>query len=251
MNLRQRYWMAGSLIVLLAMGAQRARGEEAWPLVPHDRLPEREAVRGLDDIVQEGPAAWLARGNQLQRAGRPSEALEAYLQATRAPAPADSISAVGMPVRALQSDARAKAWLNIALLHVAHASQAIDALDALPLGASLRQMRHDVARQVGAQRHRAYRAAEEGLGIEVPAAPNNRTVVHATGSEARVRSVADAGVSGSVEPYTVDRWIALPRRASTRPTAARSALVEPVSESPLPPMPTVERLQGQPSAPGR
>jgi hypothetical protein len=59
------------------------------------------------------------------------------------------------------------------------------------------------------------------------------------------------------EPYTVDRWIALPRRASSKPSAtskgmtARSAVIEPLTESPLPAAPQVERLQGLPPGGGR
>jgi hypothetical protein len=43
----------------------------------------------------------------------------------------------------------------------------------------------------------------------------------------------------------------LPRRASTKATTARSAVIEPLTESPLPAPPEVQRLQGMPPGGGR
>jgi hypothetical protein len=273
MNLRQRYWMAGSLLVMVALGVQRARADEAVPLQA---------------------AQWLKLGNQLQRAGRDDEALQAYLEATRS-GPAASPTASQLPSEPPLNDdtahARAKAWLNVALLYVAQASRAIDEVDALRVARTglgrnhpLHAQRHDVARQVGAQRHRAYRVAEDALGVQIPAATQGAvTGSTASGSKSGSVSVASspssssspspspspsgagagagAGAGGraataqpaepAFEPYTVDRWIALPRRASTKATTARSAVVEPLTESPLPAPPEVQRLQGMPPGGGR
>ena len=151
--------------------------------------------------------------------------------------------------------ARAKAWLNVALLYVAHASRAIDEVDALRAGLPgvtrahpFTGQRHDAARQVGAQRHRAYRAAEDAFGMQVPTQP---------AQPAQSYPQEPPSTAQPFEPYTVDRWIALPRRASSKPSAtskgmtARSAVIEPLTESPLPAAPQVERLQGLPPGVGR
>lgn len=237
MNLRQRYWMAGSLMVVVALGVQRARADEAVPMQA---------------------AQWLKLGNQLQRAGRDDEALQAYLEATRS-GPAASPTASRLPSEPPLNDdnaqARAKAWLNVALLYVAHASRAIDEVDALRAGLPgvtrahpLTGQRHDAARQVGAQRHRAYRAAEDAFGMQVPTQPTQ---------PAQSPPQDPAQTAQPFEPYTVDRWIALPRRASSKPSAmskpisGRSAVIEPLTESPLPAAPQVERLQGLPPGGGR
>ena len=138
---------------------------------------------------------------------------------------------------------------------MAHASRAIDEVDALRVGLPgvkrthpFTGQRHDAARQVGAQRHRAYRAAEDAFGMQVPTQPAPHAQSHPQ---------EPAPTAQPFEPYTVDRWIALPRRASSKPSAtskgmtARSAVIEPLTESPLPAAPQVERLQGLPPGGGR
>ena len=337
MNLRQRYWMASSLLVVVAMGVQRARAGEASPQIDGVHLTGLPVVRAEAVPASNGQPAprhaedWLRLGNQLQRAGRDDEAMQAYLQATRSDSgrsdaghsevgrhdaqssdahrsawirseahrsagsrseanqsvanrsgasrseasrseanfPAANRSEASFPVanRAQppapetgisdydQRLARAKAWLNVALLYVAHASRAIDEVDALRAGLPgvtrahpLTGQRHDAARQVGAQRHRAYRAAEDAFGMQVPTQP---------APPAQSHPQEPAPTAQPFEPYTVDRWIALPRRASSKPSAtskamtARSAVIEPLTESPLPAAPQVERLQGLPPGGGR
>jgi hypothetical protein len=265
MNLRQRYWLMSALLVLMALGSQRARGQEVPMGSSADRNPAvvgsphagglGASVVPPTDLSSQDAAYWLRQGNQLQRAGRESDALQAYLRATQTPVPgaagANQSSGSTGPAGAADAEARAKAWLNIALLHVSQASLAIDELDALRVG-SLRGVRSDAARQVGAQRHRAYRAASEALGIEVPSVP----VAPVAPSAAQAAQLnPSTPPTQAFEPYTVDRWIALPKRASVRPSTSassgRSAVVEPITESPLPPAPQVERLQGFPPAAGR
>ncbi|MCX7203273.1 MAG: hypothetical protein NTV17_13705 [Burkholderiales bacterium] len=331
MNLRQRYWMAGSLLVVVAMGVQRARAGEASPQIDSVNLTGQPAVRAEAVLPYGRPvlthaADWLRLGNQLQREGRDDEAIQAYLQATRsdlgrsdaghfevgrhdaqsseahrsawirseanrsgvsrsvpnrseasrseasrseanfsaanrseASFPVANRAQPPAPETGISDDdqrlARAKAWLNVALLYVAHASRAIDEVDALRAGLPgvtrthpLTGQRHDAARQVGAQRHRAYRAAEDAFGMQVPTQP---------AQPAQSYPQEPPPTAQPFEPYTVDRWIALPRRASSKPSAtskgmtARSAVIEPLTESPLPAAPQVERLQGLPPGVGR
>ncbi len=324
MNLRQRYWMAGSLLVVIAMGVQRARADEVSPQFDGGRLTGQPAVRAEAVPASNGQPAprhaadWLRLGNQLQREGRDDEAMQAYLQATRsglgrfdaghpeagrhdtqssaahrstwirseahrsdlnrsesnrsesnrseanrsitnrpdANLPVANRAQPPAPETGISDDdqrlARAKAWLNVALLYVAHASRAIDEVDALRAGLPgvtrahpFTGHRHDAARQVGAQRHRAYRAAEDAFGMQIPTQPGQS------------RPQESAQTAEPFEPYTVDRWIALPRRASSKTSAtskgmtARSAVIEPLTESPLPAAPQVERLQGLPPGGGR
>ena len=221
---------------------------------PHAVGPNVAVGHSTDPSSQDA-TYWFRQGNQLQRAGRESDALQAYLRATQTPVPGDSgvqqTSGSTGPGGPADAEARGKAWLNIALLHVSQASLAIDELDALRVS-SLRSVRSDAARQVGAQRHRAYRAANEVLGIEVPSVPV-APVAPAAAQAAQLNPSTPP--TQAFEPYTVDRWIALPKRASVRPSpsasSGRSAVVEPITESPLPPAPQVERLQGFPPAAGR
>jgi hypothetical protein len=336
MNLRQRYWMAGSLLVVVAMCVQRARAGEVSPQIDGVHLTGQPAVRA-EAVLPSGqpapthPAAWLRLGNQLQREGRDDEAMQAYLQATRsgfgrsdaghseagrhdaqssdahrsawirseanrsdlnrseanrsepnrsesnrsesnrseanrsmtnrpdANLPVANRAQPPAPETGISDDdqrlARAKAWLNVALLYVAHASRAIDEVDALRAGLPgvtrahpLTGQRHDAARQVGAQRHRAYRVAEDAFGMQVPTQP---------ASPAQSYPQEPVPSAQPFEPYTVDRWIALPRRVSSKPSAtskpmtARSAVIEPLTESPLPAAPQVERLQGLPPGGGQ
>jgi hypothetical protein len=112
--------------------------------------------------------------------------------------------------------------LNVALLNVARASRAIDELDAIGLG-GVKSARDDTALQVGAQRHRAYRSAKQSFDVEAPQA---------------------------FEPYTVDRWVSRPSRTTVRRDVARPAVIDPITETPLPPMPSVPTLRGVPAPPG-
>jgi hypothetical protein len=180
----------------------------------------RQAFATLVELEPGHAHAWLRLGNLHQLAGRDAEALEAYRTATLA-----------VPASRAEAETRGKALLNVALLHVAAASRAIDELDAMRLGA-LDDARPDVARQVGAQRHRAVRAA--GRDFEAP------------------RPAEDAAAAPSAEPaapWTVDRWTGRARRAAARRDApGRGAVVEPLLEplQDLPPAPSrpVEVLRG-------
>ena len=269
MNLRQRWWMATALMVLSAASAQRVRAQElpeaalatasataqgrtvcssragAQQLDAQtlERLQSesesayragdhQQALQGFSSLLEHEPCntvGWFRLGNLYQQAGREDDALRAYQQAASMPVSPESSREI--------VQARGKAWLNIALLNVARASRAIDALDSLQLDA-LKASRHSAARQVGAQRHRAYRSAQRAFDVEIPEQP-----VRSRAESSAHAERADATSS----PYTVDRWIAVPRRATSRPASSgRSAIIEPLTETPLPAAPAVELMQGVP-----
>jgi tetratricopeptide (TPR) repeat protein len=172
-----------------------------------------QALQGFRTVVELDPMnvqAWLRLGNLHQQAARVDQALSAYQTAI-------AISPQGPS----QREARGKALLNVALLNVARASRAIDELDAMGLG-GFKPARDDTALQVGAQRHRAYRSAKASFDVEAPPA---------------------------FEPYTVDRWIARTPRTTVRREVARPGVIDPITETPLPPMPSVQTLRGMPAPP--
>jgi Flp pilus assembly protein TadD len=266
MNMTQKWWLAAALMCLSAVSVQRARAQEAGvvgavggpssiapasttssalsstsvsasqtspplPMMrPVDPITitrvadeaERayqardidQALQGFRTVVELDPVnvqAWLRLGNLHQQAARVDEALSAYQTAI-------AITPQGPP----QREARGKALLNVALLNVARASRAIDELDAMSLG-GVKPARDDVALQVGAHRHRAYRSAKRSFDVDAPPA---------------------------FEPYTVDRWISRPPRTSVRREVARPAVIDPITETPLPPMPSVPTLRGMPAPSG-
>ena len=184
-----------------------------------------QARQSYEALVRVDPLnahAWLRLGNLHQRAGRDDDALEAYRSAT-----------LTVPSSRAEAEARGKALLNIALLGVASASRAIDELDAMGLGA-LADARAEAARQAGAQRHRAARAAVRDFGAPHPG----------DGPDA-----APAGAEAG-GPWTVDRWTARARRPTARRDApGRAMVVEPLVDAPLPAPPPVEVLRGGAAAP--
>ena len=220
----------------------------------------RQAYATLVELEPLNAHAWLRLGNLHQHAGRDVDALEAYRNAT-----------LTVPTVPSEAEARGKALLNVALLHVASASRAIDELDAMRL-ATLGQARSDVARQVGAQRHRAGRAAErdfDAASVRGAAAPTDAAgaagAARAPGAAGapgtsgapgaapadRQRPTPDASRASDTDvaprgPYTVDRWSGRARRAPTRREApGRGAIVEPLTEDGgLPARPVVESYRG-------
>ena len=265
MNMTHKWWLAAALMCLSAVSVQRARAQEAGavgavggassiapasttlsapsstsasslqtlspmpmsrPLDPMTiaRVADEaerayqardidQALQGFRTVVELDPVnvqAWLRLGNLHQQAARVDEALSAYQTAI-------AIAPQGLP----QREARGKALLNLALLNVARASRAIDELDAMRLG-GFKPARDDTALQVGAQRHRAYRSAKASFDVEAPPA---------------------------FEPYTVDRWIARTPRTTVRREVARPGVIDPITETPLPPMPSVPTLRGVPASP--
>jgi len=275
MNLRHRWWMAGAILCLSAAGMQRARGEEL-PLAPR-ALPAGAPVESREQQAGEGPAdrvfastatasvaqvpdsqvpallqaaesayrlrqvvqaaagfervlafdplnaqAWLRLGNLHQQAGREAEAIDAYRNA-----------ALTVPESDAAALARGKALLNIALLGVAAASRALDDLDASGL-AALKPERDATAGQLGATRRRVARA---GAGLAEPP-------VSATPSSSRSLAREAPAAPADFQPYTVDRWIATPRKAPHGRSGARPSVREPLTETPLPPAPIVDTIQG-------
>lgn len=253
MNITHKWWLAAALMCLSAVGVQRARAQEVGSAFTTSSAPsstsasssqdfspltmtrpvdpmtiarvadeaERayqardidQALQGFRTVVELDPInvqAWLRLGNLHQQAARVDQALSAYQTAI-------AISPQGPSQRA----ARGKALLNVALLNVARASRAIDELDAMGLG-GFKPARDDTALQVGAQRHRAYRSAKQSFDVEAPPA---------------------------FEPYTVDRWIARTPRTAVRREVARPGVIDPITETPLPPMPSVPTLRGMPAPP--
>ncbi len=230
-----------------------------------------QAYATLVEIDAANPQAWLRLGNLHQQAGRDEEAIDAYRRAAR-------VRAATPP----EAEARGKALLNIALLGIADATRAIDELDAMKLSA-LDDTRGAVAEQLGTQQRRAERSAEPWLlapsppvtpstpvalptppgqpvarAVQAPPAslvPTAPTAAAAmpiprAASVAPVRAAPAAAASPPpaaaepFEPFTVDRWIAKARRAVGARTTGRSAVSEPVTETPLPPLPVVETHRG-------
>ena len=265
MNMTHKWWLAAALMCVSAVSVQRARAQEAGvvgavvgpssiapasttssalsstpasssqtsspqpmqrPFDPMTitRLADEaerayqardidQALQGFRTVVDLDPVnvqAWLRLGNLHQQAARVDEALSAY-----------QIAIAIAPQSPPQREARGKALLNLALLNVARASRAIDELDAMGLG-GFKPARDDTALQVGAQRHRAYRSAKQSFDVDAPPA---------------------------FEPYTVDRWIARTPRTTVRREVARPGVIDPITETPLPPMPTVQTLRGMPAPP--
>jgi hypothetical protein len=191
-----------------------------------------EAQAAFERLVALDPddaQAWLRLGNLHQQAGRDAQAMDAYRSASR-------VVADGEP----ETLARAKALLNIALLGIQAASRAIDEFDALRV-TTLAPSRDAAARQVGAARRRASRA--EGR-LEA------RTRAEA-GSDA-LRGEADSDrtppAPAEFQPYTVDRWIATPRRPAAGRTAARASVLEPLTDTPLPTAPAIDVIRAVPGA---
>ena len=225
-----------------------------------------EALQGFLATLKRTPdhvPALLRLGNLHHQAGREDDAEAAYQRAVQVDLARRLSSDPGL---AEAREAQGKAWLNLALLHIARASRAIDALDELGLRSS-RSARDATARQVGAQRHRAWRAAQSDFGVAVPAAPVPEPPAPVPAVPVSVQSLPPAPGTSSVlpagagpkegpeaslpyQPYTVDRWIALPRRTTVRPASGRSAVVEPITETPRDPPPSVEILRA-PSSGGR
>jgi len=231
-------------------------------------LKASEAHAAFAAVVELDPLnafAWLRLGNLHQRAGRDGEALDAYARASAVP-----------PVSAAAAEARGKALLNIALLSVARAGRAMDELDAMN-ALALEAAREEAARQVAEQRLRADRAtaSQSDTAARWPAPGVVRVVDTAPPSVVRPSGVVPVPVARSVpvpvgapaartarpampaavpavaempsdafEPYTVDRWIAKPRRPAARPVTARSAVTEPLTPSPLTPPPVIESFTG-------
>jgi hypothetical protein len=230
-----------------------------------------QAYATLVEIDVANPQAWLRLGNLHQQAGRDEEAIDAYRRAAR-------VRAATPP----EAEARGKALLNIALLGIADATRAIDELEALKLSA-LDDTRETVAEQLGTQQRRADRSAGQWRSaasppvtppppvaqpapVGQPAAravqahaaslvPTVPTAVAGTpiprpASVVAVRAAPAAAASPPpvaaepFEPFTVDRWIAKARRAVGARTTGRSAVTEPVTETPLPPLPVVETHRG-------
>lgn len=198
-----------------------AEGESAYRARRFDEA--RAAYATLVEIDPSNAHAWLRLGNLHQHAGRDDDALDAYRHAS-----------LTVPSSRAESEARGKALLNIALLNVAAASRAIDEVDAMRLGA-LADARSDTARQVGAQRHRAVRAA---AGDAEAPRPADGTAVEAPAGDA----------TGA---WTVDRWTGRARRPARRPDVpGRGAVVEPLlDDTPAPTQRPVEVLRGGASAP--
>jgi hypothetical protein len=244
---------------LLSETIERA-AQEADSLYRGARFGEAQAA--FATVVELDPLhtfSWLRLGNLHQQAGRDVEALDAYGRASAPP-----------PASASAAEARGKALLNIALLSVARAGRAMDELDAMN-ALTLEAMREEAARQVADLRQRAeFAMAGRGdTGSRLPNASTGRVAGPPSSPPVRAAETAGprvgpppartettakpaaepripltAGTTAAFEPYTVDRWIAKPRRAATRPGQARSTLTEPLSPTPLPPMPVVESIRG-------
>jgi hypothetical protein len=229
------------------------------------------AYATLVEIDAGNPQAWLRLGNLHQQAGRNEEATDAYRRAAR-------VRAATPP----EAEARGKALLNIALLGIDDAARAIDALEAMKLSA-LDDTRTTVAEQLGMQQRRADRTAAQWLPPQSPpgaqpapatsampraarsaqtsrvsTVPTVPTVPTAAAPSSTLRPAATAAVRSApapaappppapteaFEPFTIDRWIAKARRVTGTRTAGRSAVSEPVTETPLPPLPVVETHRG-------
>jgi len=228
---------------------------EAESLYRGRQIPQAmQAYATLVELDPTNARAWLRLGNLHQRAGHEAYALEAYRLAAHSVSRTDA-----------ETEARGKALLNIALIGLAQAARAIDDLDALDV-AALDGARDGVESQLAGQRRRALRASGRWPDAEATAAPAQSTPAPslpgaappaARAPSARAvpvdaRTTPPAAEVEPVEPYTVDRWIARVRRASSaRDPVGRGVLAEPVTESPLPALPAVETFRGVTGAPRR
>jgi hypothetical protein len=242
--------------------------DEAEALYRSRRLIEaRDAYTALVGFDPGNVHAWLRLGNVHQQMGRDAQALDAYRQASHS-----------IPETAADAASRGKALLNIALLNVALASRAIDELDAMN-AASLKPQRDAVGRRIGTERRRAGTAAGRqavlddespvpaARGVERsppdPAAASVPRYVGAVAPDPRVPARSERGATSpaapgvstgpdpAFEPYTVDRWVAKPRRSAVRADTGRSAVTAPITETPLPEPPRVEVFRGAPASGAR
>jgi hypothetical protein len=253
----QRYWLAGALLCVSVAGAQRVRAQEmevaeaaedagalasevAQPPSSPERLQPLDRQRRLERaeadyqarrdeaarlgfeavVAAQGVSAqaWLRLGNLHQRAGHDAAAMVAYRNAS---VPREATDAA-------ERLARGKALLNLAMLALGEATRALEAFDGLdvPVTSGLGPDRAAIAQQRQALTRRA------ADGAQALAAPASR-------------------VESDVGPHTVDRWVQRPRRAASPPRRARAAVVEPVTDAPLPAPPAVELLRGGLSGAGR
>ena len=83
-------------------------------------------------------------------------------------------------------------------------------------------------------------------GARLPAAPSGpgNADARAAGPRSVATKTAAPAPADADGPYTVDRWIATPKRPTRRRGAARSGVAEPITESPLPPPPVVQTIRG-------
>ena len=229
-------------------------------------LPQAfEAFGTVVELEPRSVHAWLRLGNLHQQAGRDPEALHAYRQAGR-----------GVPRSARDDAARGKALLNVAMLGIAQAEEALEAFDREhdPDDAEANPDATASARDEAAWRLAELQRRADRHG-ELPPPPARRAPARADGARAADRAAPVSGAAGpddaagrtrhdpwaarrarvdapeeeAFEPYTVDRWTGRARRPGVRPAPARGALVEPVTASPLPAAPAVDVLRGV--VPGR
>jgi hypothetical protein len=242
-------------------------------------LKYREAYAAFVAVVELDPLnafAWLRLGNLDQQAGRDDEALKAYGRAS-APPPVSAAAAEARGKALLNI-----ALLSVA--RAGRAMDELDAMHALALEAAredaaqqlaeqrLRADRamspqSDVLTRTGtaprsdtvprfrdegeagmadsalppAARSPARMTVPVGVPVTRAALPAIPAAVPAAAGRLppETRSSPDA-----FEPYTVDRWIATPRRPAARTVQARPAVTEPLRSVPLPPPPVVESFSG-------
>lgn len=234
-----------------------------------------EAFATVVELDPHNVHAWLRLGNLHQQAGREIDALAAYRHA-----------GAGHAATARDETSRGKALLNIALLGVAQAEHALEDFDRDhdtddgeddPSGLAAARAEALVRIERLLERVRPAPAMPAASMPTWPRAANPRRdapidttrdapsswlaprqspaaggpASHAAGRSAEAappRAPVDAGPDrSSFEPYTVDRWTGRARRGVGRVPTARSALVEPISESPQPALAPIEVLRGQPS----
>lgn len=246
-------------------------------------LKYREAYAAFAAVVELDPLnafAWLRLGNLHQQAGRDDEALNAYGRAS-APPPVSTTAAEARGKAllniALLSVARAgRAMDELDAMHAVALEAARE--DAAQQIAEQRlradraiSPRSDVLTRTGtaprsdtAPRFRDEGAAGMTDSALPPAArsPARMTVPVGVPVGVPVDRAALAAIPAAVpaaagrpppetrsppdafEPYTVDRWIATPRRPAARSVQARPAVTEPLRSVPLPPPPVVESFSG-------
>jgi len=238
-----------------------------------------EAFATLLELEPRHIPAWLRVGNLHQQAEREPEAVEAYRRASREAPHTDA-----------DLESQGKALLNIALLGLSQLDRAIEDFEAIDVRTALDQdafgdVREGLARSLAQLRHRILAGRDDRFAPERDprsAWPRGRRSVHLDEADApedehpgrrRTRdpeSRRSAFQEGrrvepeppwlpspapsdprAHEPYTVDRWTGRSRRPAGGSTPARSMLVEPLTESPLPAAPAVDVLRGGPAGRGR
>jgi hypothetical protein len=236
-----------------------------------------QAYATLVEIDVANPQAWLRLGNLHQQAGRDEEAIDAYrraarvraatppeaeargkallniallgiadatraideLEAMKLPALDDTRETVGEQLGTQQrrADRSAGQWLPAPSPPV---TPPTSVAQPTPPGQPVARAVQAPPASLVPTTTTTTTAPTAAAGMPIPRPASVAAVRVAPAAAASPPPVA----AEPFEPFTVDRWIAKARRAVGTRTTGRSAVTEPVTETPLPPLPVVEMHRG-------